>query len=136
MGQARHPLSLLLVLAVAAVALTTGGCGSSDDSNEGTTTDGGGTTSRAPAGASAQNCPGPVDGVTDLSVTGVDCEEGRGVTVLWISQRDCRRPAGASRVSCSVAAYRCLGASTDRGLAVSCARPGRSISFVAQRGRG
>jgi len=136
MGQARHPLSLLLVLAVAAVALTTGGCGSSDDGSEGTTTGGGGTTSRAPAGASAQNCSATVDEVADLSVTGVDCEEGRDVAALWTAQRSCRTPSGASRVSCSVGNYRCLGASTDRGLAVSCARPGRSISFVAQRRRG
>ncbi len=135
MGQARHPLSLLLVLATAVAAFAAGGCGSSDESSKGRATTGeGATTSTAPAGAAARNCSATVDGVADLSVTGVDCEEGRGVVVFWTAQRSCRRPAGASRVSCSVAAYRCLGATTDRGLAVSCARPGRSVSFVAKRG--
>jgi hypothetical protein len=29
--------------------------------------------------------------------------------------------------------YRCLGAATERGIAVSCARPGSSVAFIAQR---
>jgi len=119
---------------MAVVALAAGGCGSSDESGEGTTTGGDETTSQAPAGAAARNCSVTVDGVDDLRVSGVDCEEGEGVVIFWSAQRGCRTPAGASRVSCRVANYRCLGASTDRGLVVSCARPGRSVSFVARPG--
>ncbi len=132
MGLARHPLSLLLVvLAMIGVTLSVGGCGSSDESTEGTTEAGGGaTTSEAPAGAAAENCPGAAAGVADLRVTGVSCDTGRGVVTSWSTKSGCR--GGASRTSCAVAAYRCLGARTDRGLAVSCARPGRSISFVAR----
>ena len=133
MGQARHPLSLQLVLAMAVAALAAGGCGSSDEGSEGTTPTGGGaTTSKAPAGASAQNCRATVAGVADLSVTGVSCEAGRGVVTAWAAKSACGN--GGSRTSCSIDAYRCLGARTDRGLAVSCARPGHSISFVAKRG--
>jgi hypothetical protein len=131
MGRARHPLSLLLVLTIAAAALTVGGCGPSDEGGGDTTETGGGAApSKAPVGAAAQQCSGTVAGVAGLSVTGVSCETGRSVVTTWTAKSGCRN--GDSRTSCAVAAYRCLGAHTDRGLVVSCARPGRSISFVAQ----
>jgi hypothetical protein len=50
----------------------------------------------------------------------------------WARRGECSSPAGASRYSCTVSRYRCLGARTDRGIAVSCAQPGRSVSFVAR----
>jgi hypothetical protein len=51
----------------------------------------------------------------------------------WEAQPSCMRPQGASRWGCSVGRYRCQAVVTDRGLSVSCARPGRSISFTVPR---
>jgi hypothetical protein len=52
----------------------------------------------------------------------------------WQRQRSCAKPSAASRTSCLTRSYRCLSARTDRGIAVSCSRPGQSIAFVARRG--
>jgi hypothetical protein len=136
MGHARQPPSLaLVVLAVSLLAALGGGCGSSDETTEGGSTGGeSATTSTAPAGAAAQSCAGAVGDIGRLRVTGVGCSPGRDVAVGWGKKSACRQPAGASRVSCSVEDYRCLGVATDRGVAVSCAKPGRSISFVAKHG--
>jgi hypothetical protein len=69
-----------------------------------------------------------------VRVTGTGCDIGRGVVAAWANKPDCSEPAGASRFSCVVyRGYRCLGAATDRGVAVSCARPGSSVAFVARR---
>jgi len=51
----------------------------------------------------------------------------------WEAQPSCRRTQGASRWACSVGRYRCQAVVTDRGRSVSCARPGRSISFTVLR---
>jgi hypothetical protein len=139
MGQARHPLSLALVLLVASpFATLVSSCGSSGESSSSSSSPGGGgaatATPPAPAGASAQSCAGTVAGVSRLRVTGAGCAVGRGVTAVWANESACATPPGASRVSCRVKRYHCLGAATDRGLAVSCAGPGRSISFDARRG--
>jgi hypothetical protein len=56
------------------------------------------------------------------------------VVVAWQqSASSCAPSAGASRSGCNAAGYRCLSTVTDRGLAVSCSGPGRSIAFVAKR---
>lgn len=52
------------------------------------------------------------------------------VRASWESSPACAHPQGASRWGCSVGAYRCQGVVTDRGWAVDCARPGRSIAFT------
>jgi hypothetical protein len=52
------------------------------------------------------------------------------VQAAWEAKPDCMHPQGASRWGCSVGPYRCQGVVTDRGWSVSCARPGRSISFT------
>lgn len=130
MGQARHPLSLLL--AVAAVALASG-CGSSDDGSLSLSS--GGARPTAPVGATAQTCAvGKVAGAGRIRVSGVRCTFARGIVAAWYSDGTCNEAADGSRVSCLIGDYRCLGTTTDRGLTVSCAVPGRSISFVAQRG--
>ena len=135
MGQARHPLSLALAaLAVGLAAATAGGCGSSNDTSTGPSNGGGAGGSTAPAGAAARVCRGAVAGVGRVRATGVGCAFALGVVASWDNKRACRAPAGGSRVSCSVEDYRCLGAATERGLAVTCAAPGRSIAFVAKRG--
>jgi hypothetical protein len=67
-------------------------------------------------------------------VVGVGCAVGRGVVAAWVNKDACQGPAGASRSACTVSDYRCVGAATERGIAVSCAQPSRSISFIAKRG--
>jgi hypothetical protein len=125
-----------LVLAAAALVAATGGCGasSSDQRSPGGRGTASPRTPTAPVGASARRCASAPAGVEGLRVSGVSCAAGRGVVAAWADARRCRRPSGASRFSCPVAGYRCLGAATARGVAVTCARPGRSISFVARRG--
>jgi hypothetical protein len=48
----------------------------------------------------------------------------------WMSSPACGHPQGASRWGCSVGPYRCQAVVVDRGWAVDCAKPGRSISFT------
>ncbi|HET8863903.1 MAG TPA: hypothetical protein VFM94_11725 [Solirubrobacterales bacterium] len=118
---------LLLVLAA---ALLIAGCGSSDESEPTATA----TAPAAPAGASARSCDGTVAGTSVLRIAGVGCDVGRGVVAAWSKKPACAPTGGASRVSCTVHGdYRCLGAATDRGVAVSCARTGSSIAFIAKR---
>jgi len=131
---ARLTTSSFLVLAIVALVAVMDGCGASS-SDQGSP---GGLrasprTPAAPVGASARRCAGAVAGVEGLRVSGVGCADGRGIVASWADARRCSGPAGASRFSCPIAGYRCLGATTDRGIAVTCARPGRSISFVAER---
>jgi hypothetical protein len=137
MNVVSHRLSPIVAVALA-LALAAAGCGSSGD--------GSGYGSRssteatpvpsAPPGASARRCERiAVAGTNDLRVAGVGCGVGRGVVVAWIGKPACSRPSGASRFSCSVNdGYRCLGADTERGIAVSCARRGGSVAFLARRG--
>jgi hypothetical protein len=135
MGQSRHGLPAAIPLALALFVAAAAGCGSGE---------GGATSERAqpaapgagapPPGASARTCAGAARGFGALRVAGVGCATGRGVVASWSERTECAPAAGASRVSCGVGGYRCLGAVTDRGIAVSCARHARSISFVAKRG--
>jgi len=136
MGQARHPLSLaLLLLALGLAGPLVGGCGSSSSEqstqgNPGATDKARGST--APPGAAAQACAGTAAKAAELRVTGVRCAAGLGVVTAWSTKNDCR--ADTSRPACTIGGYRCLSATGEHGFAVSCARPGRSISFIARRG--
>lgn len=130
-------LLVLLTLVALAVAATTG-CGSSGDggveSSQGKTR-ATATTPPAPPGASVRSCAGTVAGTGQVRVTGIGCDAGRGVVAAWANEPDCSAPSGTSRFSCAVyRGYRCLGAVTDRGVAVSCARPGSSVAFVTKQG--
>lgn len=124
--------ALLAVFALAAMVLS--GCGSSGDS---TSTGGAAPTkagaAEAPVGATTQSCVLNAGGAVGLRAAGVPCQEAQKVALAWRRQAACSASAGASRSACSVGRYRCLGARTDRGLAVSCARPGRAVSFTAKR---
>ena len=133
-----RPLSLALLLA----ALLAVGCGS-DSNGDGDSSGGGGSASetseegedRVPAGATATSCEAEIDGIDgSLRVTGVDCDAAGEIASGWVADRGCASPSDASRVSCKVDGYRCLGARIGPGIAVSCARPERSIAFVAKRG--
>lgn len=131
-------LSALLV--VLALAAATSGCGSSDGGSgygsRGSTEDSPtatATTPNAPPGASARTCEGTTAGTDELRVTGIGCDIGLRVVAAWAAKPSCSTPAGGSRFSCSVEdGYRCLGTSAERGIAVSCAHPGASVSFLAK----
>lgn len=129
-GHARHPLSLLALAATVLAA----GCGSSDSDSQGTGSEGPARTSTAPAGAATETCTaGEVAGIGEVRVSGVECTPAHEVVVAWDAKEACGAAAGVSRVACSVGGYRCLGTATERGLAVSCAAPSRTISFLAKR---
>jgi hypothetical protein len=134
----RNPIAILL--AVLALAATVAGCGSSADETSSTTpageppaststTPGG---QEAPVGVRAKNCMVGQSSGGLLRVTGVSCELGRSIVAGWYKDSACANPQGASRTSCKLGAFTCLGAVADRGVAVTCAGPGRSVSFIGQ----
>jgi hypothetical protein len=133
MGQARHLLSLLAP-AFVVMAVATGGCGSSDETSQSSSNGGISTTPTAPRGAAAQACTGRVAGAGRLRASGINCATAQRIAASCNDKTACRTPSGAARTSCSVENYRCLGTATERGLAVSCAAAGGSISFIAKRG--
>jgi hypothetical protein len=148
----------LAAIAVTA-ALLAMGCGSDDDGGSGygresgdvsgpsqatttttgagadatTTTGGGNATTTGPSGIRARSCP-PEGEIAALRTVGEDCRTARAVAADWSRRSDCSEPEGASRYACSVSGYRCLGTTAGRGISVSCARPGRSVSFLAEPG--
>ncbi len=136
------PLARILLLSLLGAALLAG-CGSNGSSDS--TAQSGSETTQAqesdsgsasgPVGVRARSCKGG-DGYQLLRVTGVDCATGARVASGWSGDSSCRPPNGQSRSTCAVGEYRCLAATVDRGLAVSCARPERAIAFIAARGRG
>lgn len=141
-----------LAVPLATVALAAGllaGCGDSGSGPAGTGPEGGsgsagarpegGTGSQpragassAPAGARARACGATATRARGLRVVAVTCEEGRRVLRAWGRGRGCRPAAGAGRGACTVRSYRCAAVGADRGIAVSCARPGRTVSFLAR----
>jgi hypothetical protein len=120
-----------------AAALLLAGCGSDESTTTpaetAPSTETGPTAgaSSAPVGAAAHEC-GSVGGLTKVRAVGVACDEARQIAAAWDVPR-CRPAAGGSRSACTVRRYRCQGVVTDRGLSVSCSRPGQSISFLRPR---
>ncbi len=114
----------LAPLLVAVLALW-GGCGDSSSEKAPAPT--------APVGAAAKTCDARSPGIDALRATGVSCSQARRIVRGWRRERSCSLPSAASRTSCLSRSYRCLGARTDRGLAVSCARAGQSIAFTVRR---
>jgi hypothetical protein len=117
------------MLALALVAILASGCGSSGMNSSGE----GSTQTATPPGAAVLACAGAPAGVGALRASGVGCARGRQLVAGWTAKNACGAHAGTSRTSCAVGGYRCLGIAAERGLAVSCARLGHSISFVAKR---
>jgi len=77
-------------------------------------------------------CGGGSGETTGSQPLGADASA-RDVQRAWEAQPSCMLPPGASRWGCSVGPYRCQAVVTGRGRSVSCARPGRSISFTVPR---
>lgn len=123
----------IAMLALAAALL--GGCGSSAsnsaDTGPGAAPPRGAAT--APAGASAQSCGARVAETGSLRATGVSCAEAKAVLLAWQRDEGCVGSQGISHIACTVRSYRCVATRTDRGLAVSCARPGHSVAFISRR---
>jgi hypothetical protein len=122
----------LAIVALAAALLS--GCGSSPD-DSGSTSSPPAKTSTAPIGASARSCDTYAVDAEGLRAAGLSCKQARQVMYGWQRQPACAKPTGASRTSCLTRSYRCLGARTDRGLAVSCARAGESVAFLVKKPR-
>jgi hypothetical protein len=128
----------LAALAIVA-AMAAAGCGSSSDETTGaseTTAPPASTSTtpgqEAPIGVRARGCGG-TGSSGEVRVTGVSCELGRSLVAGWYKNGKCSAPEGASRTSCRLGRFICLGAVTDRGVAVTCAAPGRSVAFIGRR---
>jgi hypothetical protein len=125
-------------------ALLGAGCGggSSGGSNTTAPPTGGGTTEggapkkatapNAPAGSKVVACQESAVDVEGLHATAVDCGTADRIMRRWAKHRTCALAGGASRGSCSLGAFQCQAVKADRGVAVSCARPGGDIAFVAK----
>jgi len=131
-----RPNKIALAALAIVVAMAAAGCGSSSDETTGasettaptSTTPG----QEAPVGVRARSCD--VTGSSgEVRVTGVSCELGRSLVAAWHKNTGCSAPEGASRMSCRVGGFICLGAVTDRGVAVTCAAPGRSVAFIGRK---
>jgi hypothetical protein len=125
------------LLAALAVAAAIAGCGSSSNETEtaqppaSTSTAPG---SEAPVGVRAKSCSGATKVTEEIRVTGVSCAAGQLIAEAWGRTKSCTAPAGTSRTSCRLGGLTCLGAVADRGIAVTCAEPGRTVSFIGKRG--
>lgn len=130
----------MIALAGLAIAVAAGGagCGSSSDETTGAgeTTAAPASTSttpaqEAPVGVRARSCDGGASS-GEVRVTGVSCELGASLAAGWHRNDACSAPKNASRMFCRLGKFVCLGAVTDRGVAVTCAAPGRSVAFIAR----
>jgi hypothetical protein len=129
-----------LAATLVCAALLAAGCGGGSSGGSDTTappTRGGApkkaTAPNAPAGSKVVACEEGAAGIEGLRATAVDCDTADRVMRRWASHRSCALPEGASRGSCALGPFRCQAVSADRGVAVSCARPGGDIAFIATR---
>lgn len=142
---AARPLAVLLACA----ALFAAGCGGGAGSGGSSTAPGvggtgagqgaasGGTPKKAtapnaPAGSKVISCAeGRVETV-QLRAAAVDCGTARATMARWERSQACTLGRSSSRSSCSLGGFRCQAVRSGRGAAVSCARPGGDVSFVAK----
>lgn len=128
---------------VVCAALLAAGCGGGGSGGSNTTapptggaTNGGETSKKAtapnaPAGSKVVACKAGAAGVEGLRAAAVDCGTARATMLRWGRTEGCDLAAGASRGSCSLGGFRCQAVRADRGVAVSCARPGGDVAFIA-----
>lgn len=126
-----------LAAIVLSAALLAAGCGGggSGGSNSTAAPKGGG----APKTATAPNAPAGSKVVAcgaGLRATAVDCATAERIQRRWEKHRSCALPDGASRASCALGSFRCQAVKTGNGIAVSCARPGGDIAFIAKGSAG
>ena len=139
----RSAVTAVVAIILTAALLVTGcGGGGSAGSSSTAPVEGGGTNGGAPKKATAPNAPAgskvvdcEVDaaGLEGLRATAADCGLARRVMGQWSRNRGCALGGDESRGSCSLGGFRCQAVRTDQGAAVSCARPGEDVSFVATR---
>ncbi len=133
-----------IAVAVICAALLAAGCGGGSSGGSDTTpppAGGGGTPKKAtapnaPAGSKVVACEENAADVEGLRATAVDCGTADRVMRHWRNHRSCILGEGASRGSCSLGSFRCQTVKADRGVAVSCARPGGDIAFIATKASG
>jgi hypothetical protein len=123
---------LTILLLALALAVAAAGCGSSSDETTGTTSTTLEKKQEAPVSVRADRCGEGATAGGEVRVTGVSCELGRSLVAGWYKDGACSAPQGASRTSCRLGEFICLGAVTDRGVAVTCAAPGRSVAFIGR----
>ena len=118
-------------------ALLVAGCGggSSGGSNS-TAAPKKATAPNAPAGSKVVACKESAIGIDGLRAAAVDCGTADRIMRRWANHRSCALAEGASRGSCSLGSFRCQTVRADRGVAVSCARPGGDIAFIATKRSG
>lgn len=133
-------ITALAAIVICAVLLAAGcGGGSSGGSNSTAPppAEGGtpkkATAPNAPAGSKVVRCAEDAPGMQGLRATAVDCGTARRIMRRWENHRSCALATGASRGSCSLGSFRCQTVRAGEGVAVSCARPGGDIAFVARR---
>ncbi|HVV91634.1 MAG TPA: hypothetical protein VHB53_14160 [Solirubrobacterales bacterium] len=133
---------LAVVVSAALLAAGCGGGGSGGSSSTaprpGGGTNGGGmpkkaTAPNAPAGSKVVACKAGATGVEGLRATAVDCGSARATMLRWGRSDACALGDGESRGSCSLGGFRCQAVRADRGVVVSCARPGGDVSFIRIR---
>lgn len=129
-----------LAAIVFSAALLAAGCGGEGSGGSNTTAPpaAGGTPKKAtapnaPAGSEVVACKESAVGMEGLRATAVDCGTADRIMRRWADHRSCALADGASRGSCALGAFRCQTVRTDAGVAVSCARPGGDIAFIATR---
>ena len=129
-----RPVAIALLALLAALLA---GCGSSSEESS-TGSDGAPTQAApnagAPAGAAARSCETLAADAEALRATNLPCEQARQVMYGWQREPSCALPASGSRGGCRARSYRCQAVRAERGVAVSCARAGASVAFIARRG--
>ncbi|HEY1355748.1 MAG TPA: hypothetical protein VGF09_05475 [Solirubrobacterales bacterium] len=127
-------LPLALVAALLAAGCGSGGSTESTGSEGAETTQAHQSGAGAPIGVMARPCHNTGKKALLMRVTGVSCAKGTSIATVWRSHPECPPAGGESRSACTVGGFRCFATVAGRGLAVTCARPERSISFIAPRG--
>jgi hypothetical protein len=142
------PLAALAALVLCAALLVAGCGGGSGSGGSSTAPSGEGTTGgaqrgartaapkkatapNAPAGSKVVPCREGRGETLQLRATAVDCGTARTTMQHWERSHACTLGDG-SRASCSLGGFRCQAVRVDRGAAVSCARPGADVSFIAK----
>jgi hypothetical protein len=117
--------------AVLALALFVVGCGGGSSSS---TAPSRSAPPSGPAGSRVVACKGGAATAEALRASALDCAAGRKVMSGWGHSHACSLGRNESRGACSVDGFRCQSVRTDRGVSVSCARPGEAVAFIPRPG--